>query len=89
MSNHYTTTIHIRCPFQPIWDYYEVQLQSISMVQCEIFEACCDEVRGQELTQERAADFIREEIRDRFHDLDFSLTVTGRHGANCKAVIKR
>lgn len=86
--NHYTTIIHIRCPFQPVWDYYEVELQSSDMVQCEAFEACCDEARGEELTQERTADFIREAIRDRFPDLTFSLTVTGRHGANCKTVIK-
>ena len=87
--NHYTTTIHIRCPFQPVWDYYEVELQSSKMVQCEIFEECCDEARGETLTQEKTADFIREAIRERFPDLIFNLTVTGRHGANCKTVIKR
>lgn len=86
--NHYTTIIHIRCPFQPIWDYYEVELQCSNMVQCELFEACCDEVRGLEMTQERTADWIREAIRDRLPDLTFNLTVAGRHGANCRTVVK-
>lgn len=87
--NHYTTTIHIRCPFQLVWDYYEVELQSGKMVQCEVFEACCDQVRGMTTTQEDTAEFIRNFIRLEIPGLIFSVTVTGRHGANCKTVVKR
>lgn len=87
--NYYTTTIHIRCPFHPVWDYYEVELQCSLMVQCETFEECCDEVRGEILSQEKTADSIRDSIKKRFPDLFFGITVIGRHGANCKTVIKR
>jgi len=59
------------------------------MVQCEVFEACCESVRGETATQEQTAEWIREELVKRFLCLIFSVVVTGRHGANCKTVIKR
>ena len=86
--NSYRTTIHIRCPFQPVWDYYTVELYSEQMVQCEIFEECCDHVRGSEVSQETTAELIQEAVALRLPRIVFSLKVTGRHGANCETVIK-
>ena len=86
--NSYRTTIHIRCPFQPVWDYYAVELTSLQMVQCEIFEECCDQVRGREVSQEDTAECIYKAVVLRLPDVVFNLTVTGRHGANCEAVVE-
>lgn len=87
--NIYTTTIHARCPFQPVWDYYEATLETGAMVQVEDYEACCECVRGNEQSQEDIGTALQGIIRAKFPNLIFSLTITGQHGTNCKTVVKR
>jgi len=85
--NSYRTTVHIRCPFQPVWDYYTVELNSEQMVQCETFEVCCDVVRSREISQEETAAILYAELVSIIGNKKFVLTVTGRHGANCETVV--
>ena len=59
------------------------------MVQCELFEECCEVARGKSITQESAADLIHSELKKHIPELNSTVTVTGRHGANCEAVISR
>lgn len=82
--NRHTTTIHARCPFQPVWDYYTVTFSTESVVQCESLEAACEKVRGTTDTQESIGDSLRAMVQS-----DVSITVTGRHGANCFTEVVR
>lgn len=88
-TNIYETTIHICCPFQPIWDYYVVRFESSAFMQCEKIEECCDSVRGITESQESVADLLYKSAVTAFGGVLFQLTVEGRHGANCKTTVKR
>ena len=82
--NKHTTTIHARCPYQPVWDYYQVEFTSEEFVQCEELEAAADFVRGMKTTQEDVADRLRMHLKSHV-----SIKVVGRHGANCLTEITR
>jgi hypothetical protein len=87
--NIYQTTIHARCPFAPVWDYYQATLETRKFVQVEEFEACCEKIRGVQMSQEDIGTELKRAIDANFPGLIFSLTVTGQHGTNCKTVVKR
>lgn len=86
--NIYETTIHIRCPFQPVWDYYRLVVESKHMIQCELIESMCDKLRGRECTQESAADELLQLFAGPVKR-GFTLSLSGWHGANCKVECKR
>lgn len=58
--NKHTTTIHARCPYMPVWDYYKVTFQTMDFIRCEEIERFCDSVRGIEVTQEALVGKLRE-----------------------------
>ncbi len=82
--NKHTTTVHARCPYMPVWDYYEVTFTTEKFVKCEDLEKASDEVRGGYTTQEGLATDLREKLPDHIH-----IKVVGRHGANCLTEITR
>lgn len=75
--NVHKTTIHARCPYAPVWDYYTLTVRTTDFLQCEKLEAICDFVRGQEMTQEQVFEHLRESIK-----APASITLKGRHGSN-------
>jgi len=84
MTTH-KTTIHARCPYAPIWDYYTVTVTTPELLRCEDFQAICDEVRGQEMTQEDV--FAKVLGRLPLSVRGGRLTIKGRHGQNGRLVI--
>ena len=76
--NRHTTTIHARCPFVPVWDYYTVEFTTDKIVQCEVLEEACDTVRGAKIPQEEICERLKSAVPNHT-----SVKVTGRHGANC------
>ena len=83
-TNKHTITIHARCPYQPVWDYYEATFTSRRFIQCEELEAAAEDVRGANTTQEGIASRLREILPSHV-----SIKVVGRHGANCLTEITR
>jgi hypothetical protein len=81
--NQHKTTIHIRCPFAPVWDYYTVVVFTKELLKCERLQELCDDIRGKEITQEAAWQYLRDNLP---HHCD--ITVKGRHGANGRLVIR-
>jgi len=82
IMNKHTTTIHIRCPYAPVWDYYTLEVCTHEHVRCEILQDICDEVRGKEMTQEDVFAFLRGKINQ-----PATITLKGRHGQNGRLVI--
>ncbi len=82
--NKHTTTIHARCPYMPVWDYYKVTFTSRKFIQCEVLEAAAEDVRGEKTTQEDVAMRLRKLLPKHV-----SIKVVGRHGANCLTEITR
>ena len=82
MPNKHSTTMHSRCPYAPMWDYYDVTVETPEFLQCERLQEVCDEVRGKELTQEAVFEHIRQSIKP-----PAQITVEGRHGQNGRLVI--
>ena len=80
--NRHTTTIHSRCPYAPVWDYYTLHVDTVAFVKCEDVQAACDEVRGKEMTQEQVFEHLRLKIGQ-----PAKLTLKGRHGQNGRLVI--
>jgi len=80
--NRHTTTIHARCPYAPVWDYYTVIVETREFLQCEKLQEICDEVRGQTMTQEDVFAFVA--LRMKTHG---KLTIVGQHGTNGKLTI--
>lgn len=60
--NSYTTKLHGRCPYAPIWDYYELTVESLEFIRTERIEEVADELRGQEITQEEMAERAKEKL---------------------------
>lgn len=82
MNAKHQTTLHSRCPYAPVWDYYDVTITTPEFLQCEKVQAVCDEVRGKELTQEQVFEHLRSSILP-----PAIITVEGRHGQNGRLVI--
>lgn len=80
--NKHKTTIHARCPYAPVWDYYTVEIKTSSHIRCEEIQRVCDQIRGKEVTQEDVFDFLKAKIRE-----PKWITVKGRHGQNGMLVI--
>jgi hypothetical protein len=80
--NEHKTTIHARCPYAPVWDYYTVIVRTPEFMKCEDLQAICDQIRGTELTQEDVFTHLRSKIK-----LSAIITVKGRHGQNGRLVI--
>ena len=77
--NTHATIVHARCPFMPVWDYYEVTFTTKEFIKCEELENACDEVRGVvKATQEEIAMHLRITLPEHVH-----IKVVGRHGSNC------
>lgn len=81
--NEHRTTIHARCPYAPMWDYYTVIIKTPSFLRCEHLQAVCDEIRGSEMTQENVFDHLKTKIGQ-----PAEIVVKGRHGQNGRLVIK-
>lgn len=79
--NHHKTTVHTRCPYAPVWDYYTVIVQTPNFLRCERLQEVCEEIRGKEITQEQ----VYEHIKSKIHAA--KVTVKGRHGQNGRLVI--
>ena len=79
--NYHKTTIHARCPYAPVWDYYAVTVETPDFIRCERLQEVCEEIRGKEITQEQ----VYEHIKKSFHAA--KVTVKGRHGQNASLVI--
>ena len=82
MQNEHITTIHARCPYAPVWDYYTFTVKTTQFLRCEEVQRVCDEVRGKEMTQEQVFEFLRDEIKP-----PAQLTLEGCHGQNGRLVI--
>ena len=82
MINQHETTIHSRCPYAPVWDYYTLLVETTEFIRCEQIQEVCDAVRGKSLTQEAVFEFIRERIKP-----PAKITLSGRHGQNGRLVI--
>ncbi len=80
--NTHETTIHTRCPYAPIWDYYTVTIKTKEFIRCEEIQRVCDEVRGREMSQEDVFKFLRANITNLA-----DITLEGRHGQNGKLVV--
>lgn len=77
------TVLHARCPYAPVWDYYDVTVETLDFLQCEKLQAVCDEVRGMEMTQEQVFEHLRNSIKNQ----GATVTVAGHHGQNGRLVI--
>lgn len=82
--NKHVTTVHTRCPYAPVWDYYTVTFVTPAFLRCEDFQAICDKVRGVELQQEKVANLIAKQLRVRG-----TLSVSGCHGQNGRLVVTK
>jgi hypothetical protein len=82
--NVHKTVIHARCPYAPVWDYYTLVVRIDAFIRTEDIQKICDEVRGQEMTQEDVADRIEAALPPRT-----SFTLKGRHGQNGRLIITR
>lgn len=82
MNAQHKTMIHARCPYAPVWDYYEVTFTTEKFLRCELLQSLCDQIRGQEVNQEQVFAFIQEGIKIRG-----TLVVEGQHGTNGRLVI--
>ena len=77
--NTHKTTIHARCPYAPVWDYYELTFETRDFLKCEDLQEACDLVRGREITQE----VVFASIALRLSEITKGkLTLAGRHGQN-------
>jgi hypothetical protein len=56
--NHHKTTIHARCPYAPVWDYYTVIVETPAFLKCERLQEVCEEIRGKEMTQEQVFEHL-------------------------------
>lgn len=83
MKAKHQTTVHARCPYAPVWDYYDVTVETNEFLRCEKLQSVCNEIRGKEMTQEQVFEHIRDGIK-----LQASIvTVEGCHGQNGRLVI--
>ena len=82
MINKHTTTIHSRCPYAPVWDYYTLTVETPNFLMCEMLQEICDGVRGKELQQEQVFEYLRDKIKP-----PAKLTLEGCHGQNGHLVI--
>jgi hypothetical protein len=82
MKAMHRTTIHARCPFAPVWDYYSVQIETKDFIRCEKIEAICEEIRGQQISQEMVLELLRKKL-----NIECKITVKGRHGQNGRLVV--
>ncbi len=82
--NTHTTTVHAKCPYLPVWDYYTITFSTAKFIKCETIEAAADRVRGIKATQEDIALKLRKRIPKHV-----KIKVVGRHGANCLTEITR
>lgn len=80
--NKHTTTVHTRCPYSPIWDYYKVTFSTNKFVKTEDLEDACEKIRGKEVTQEKVAMLLRKSVPK-----CVAIKVVGRHGANCQTEV--
>ena len=80
--NHHKTTIHARCPYAPMWDYYTLEVKTFDFLRCEDLQRICDGIRGKEMTQEQVFEFLRANIKQ-----PATITLKGRHGQNGRLVI--
>ncbi len=80
--NHHETTIHARCPYAPVWDYYTLTVVTPDFIRREELQRICNTVRGQEMTQEDVFVALRKAINQ-----PASLTLEGCHGQNGRLVI--
>jgi hypothetical protein len=80
--NHHKTTIHARCPYAPVWDYYTVIVETPDFLKCERLQEVCEEIRGKEMTQEQVFEHLKSKIYS-----PAKITVKGRHGQNGRLVI--
>jgi len=82
MRNIHKTTIHARCPYAPVWDYYTLTVETPEFIRCETVQEICDSVRGLEMTQEEVFAKLREKLLP-----PAKLTLEGCHGQNGHLVI--
>jgi ribonuclease I len=82
--NKHEITLHARCPYAPVWDYYTLTLTTREFVEVHALQKMCDEVRGKEMTQESIADLLRERLP---HHI--AIELVGHHGQNCRSVVTR
>jgi hypothetical protein len=80
--NKHETTIHARCPYAPVWDYYTLTIETHEFLQCEKLQEICDEVRGKDMTQEAVFEFVSHKL-----PVPGKLTIVGQHGTNGRLVI--
>ena len=80
MNNH-KTTVHTRCLYAPVWNYYTVIVETPDFLKCERLQEVCEEIRGKEITQEQ----VYEHIKSKIHAA--KVTVKGRHVQNGRLVI--
>lgn len=83
-QNKHVTTIHARCPYAPIWDYYTLTVYAVGMIRTEEIQRVCNLVRGLEMTQEDVADRIEAELPK-----GTKFTLKGRHCQNGRLIISR
>jgi len=74
--------VHARCPYAPVWDYYEVIIETVDFMRCEAVEATCEKMRGKTMSQEDVFDELRKSFRH-----PAKITVIGRHSQNGKLEI--
>ena len=77
--NIHKTTIHARCPYAPVWDYYELTFETRDILQCEKLQEICNGVRGQTLTQEAVFEHVSAGL---LGVANGKLTLVGQHGNN-------
>ena len=82
----HTTTIHALCPSGG-WDYYTVEFQPdpTKILETEVLEAYCDQVRGKTAYQEEILVELIQLIGREYHG---RLEIRGRHGSNTDTVVK-
>ena len=76
------TTVHARCPYLPVWDYYTVTFSTSSFLKVETLEKACETVRGKKITQEQLAKKLAKKM-----PAGVKVTVVGMHGANCRSEV--
>lgn len=81
MAKH-ETTIHVRCPFNELWNYYKVRVITSNFIRCEDVETAADTVRGETLTQEEATARLKKELQQAA-----AIETEGFHGQNCKLTV--
>ena len=83
--NKHQTTIHARCPFAPVWDYYTVTVETEKMIRCEKIEEVCEVYRGEEESQEEITRKIYDKLRAALPGVVVS--TRGNHGSNTRTTV--